>query len=271
MCTLVVAFYPQSDYPLCIAANRDENPTRPAKPWKLQPRDVDKIHNPFTKEDIYIPQIYCPIDVRGGTWVGCNNFGIFAAITNWDLPVQKTLHGQGLASRGNLVLDLLKMHDVWQITDLLAYLHPKDYKPFNIIFGSKDFLFNLNNDHESINLTKLKTGVHISTGWGLNCDITRDLYIRETLTRSFGNFSKPVSRDALRGTMRAHNDGKGSEHSICVHDDEHRWETRSSSFLELMDDRWFIEHCDVPPCVADDDPNDRLWETTLLLIAEEAR
>lgn len=239
MCTLCVAFYPKSKYPLVIAANRDENPNRIAYPWEK------RIYAQKNKtSQIYV---YSPIDVLGGTWIGVNSYGMFAAITNWDLDMN--LHGQGMKSRGLLLLDILKTsshNDFLEVLDISA----KEYKPFNIIIGSDKLLLHVSCDHKDINLKHLEPGLHISTGLGFNTGCVREQFIRKELTKKFKDFSQPVHPDNLLELMSAHNDGIGSEDSVCVHDSEHKWETRSSAgiYYDNSCNSWNVRHIDSAPC-----------------------
>ena len=118
MCTLIIAFYPETQNPLVVGANRDENPKRPSSPWEDRSTGCDGV------------VIYSPLDVLGGTWIGCNNFGLFSAITNWDLEIN--LHGKGMKSRGNIVLESLKCKDLCTVQRYRDTLNGKEYKPFNI-------------------------------------------------------------------------------------------------------------------------------------------
>lgn len=176
MCTLVVAFYPQSDYPLVVAANRDESPTRPSEPWGLRTFEEDEYYQEFS--GMIVPEIYCPLDVRGGTWIGCNSFGVFCAITNWDII--KGLHG--LKSRGEIVLETLKRHDKKSVFEYWRELEANNYKPFNILAGGHDWLAN----HESMYINPLSAGLH----WGLNQGVIREQHIKKTLRKAFYDFSK---------------------------------------------------------------------------------
>ncbi|MCA8971559.1 MAG: NRDE family protein [Planctomycetes bacterium] len=73
MCTLVVCRAKRAAYPLCVAASRDEDPERSAAPPGLH--YVGSVRAVF------------PRDRRdGGSWVGCNEHGIVAAITNFTDP-----------------------------------------------------------------------------------------------------------------------------------------------------------------------------------------
>ena len=250
MCTLVVAFYPQSLTPLVIAANRDENPTRPAEDWNFRFfEDNQQI------VDIYVPQIYpdvyCPLDVLGGTWIGVNQLGIFCAITNWDYG--EDLGGKGLKSRGHLVLNSLKKRSVEMIIESWQTLNPINYKPFHMLAGDINNLFYISCDNKEIIINSLKAGVHISTGLGLNKEVPRDVFIREKLLLNMNSFSQPVKPTTLSYLMKQHNDGLGSENSVCVHDPEHKWETRSSAVMVNDGIEWVVNHKNGPAC------QDNIW------------
>ena len=90
MCLILVAWRVHPDYPLVVAANRDEffaRPTAPAAFWK----DA--------------PQVLAGRDLEaGGTWMGVTRTGRFAALTNFRDPAQNR---SGAPSRGGLVADFL--------------------------------------------------------------------------------------------------------------------------------------------------------------------
>lgn len=89
MCLILVLFKVRPDYPLIVAANRDERRDRPATP-------------PFRWEGD--PVIWAGRDeVAGGTWFGVNAAGLLAAVTNRSgRPIDPSL-----PSRGNLCLQAL--------------------------------------------------------------------------------------------------------------------------------------------------------------------
>ena len=90
MCLILVAWRVHPDYPLVVAANRDEffsRPTAPAAFWK----DA--------------PQVLAGRDLEaGGTWMGVTRTGRFAALTNYRDPAQNR---SDAPSRGALVADFL--------------------------------------------------------------------------------------------------------------------------------------------------------------------
>jgi uncharacterized protein with NRDE domain len=90
MCLILIAWRVHADYPLVVAANRDEffaRPTAPAAFWKEA------------------PQVLAGRDLEaGGTWMGVTRNGRFAALTNFREPSQNR---KGVPSRGGLVADFL--------------------------------------------------------------------------------------------------------------------------------------------------------------------
>jgi uncharacterized protein with NRDE domain len=103
MCLILIAWRVHSDYPLVVAANRDEffvRPTAPANFWK----DT--------------PQVLAGRDLEaGGTWMGVTRNGRFAALTNFRDPAQNR---SGAPSRGGLVADFLAGDEAPQ--DYLAFI-----------------------------------------------------------------------------------------------------------------------------------------------------
>jgi hypothetical protein len=238
MCTLVVAFYPKTKTPLVIASNRDENPTRPSTPWSIRQSSI-----------------YCPLDVLGGTWIGANTSGIFCAITNWDLD--ENFHGRGLKSRGHLVLESLKKTNIIDVVEYWAGLDAREHKPFNMVAGTANDLYNLSCDNKKLIITKLRAGVHISTGIGFNQKVPRDTFIRKNLL-TMKDLYQPVNPNTLLKLMSSHDCGIGSEDSVCVHDNEHRWETRSTAMLINDERAWKIKSKDGPACSGGD------WTTEMI-------
>lgn len=106
------------DWPLFIAANRDEfhqRPTLAAQPWADH------------------PDVIAGIDVQGGgTWLGITRQGRFALLTNYREPgVQK----EAAPSRGNLVGDYLTgKQSVTDYTDAVTQRSGL-YNGFNLIVG----------------------------------------------------------------------------------------------------------------------------------------
>ena len=226
MCTVAVAFYPQTKQPLIVGANRDENPTRPSKPWDL--RDG----------------IFSPLDIRGdvenGTWFGVNTRGMFCAITNWDFS--NTEKEGNFKSRGIVVYNTLRCSTIFEATNYWKTLQADNYKPFNVLLGSCDSLFHLSCNGKTIHVGRLGAGLHWSTGAGFNVKTKRTEYIYQHLRSSVQHFSQPILAIDIQQILSKHNDGVGSEDSVCVHDESHEWETRSSSLVSMGVGRWNIKY-----------------------------
>ena len=89
MCLILVAWRAHPDYPLVVAANRDEFFARPTAAAAFWP-DGDILAGRDLKE--------------GGTWMGITRNGRFAALTNYRDPA---LVREGKASRGQLAASFL--------------------------------------------------------------------------------------------------------------------------------------------------------------------
>ena len=116
MCLVVFAWRVHPRYPLVLAANRDEFFKRPAAPahWWTD-----------------APHLLAGRDLEaGGTWMGFNRNGRFAALTNFRDPSR---HVAGAPSRGALVRDALEdTHDAATcLNDLASWAGA--YAAFNLL------------------------------------------------------------------------------------------------------------------------------------------
>ncbi|MDP1525309.1 MAG: NRDE family protein [Rhodocyclaceae bacterium] len=119
MCLILLAWQTHPQFPLIVAANRDEfYPRRtaradfwPAHPQVLAGRDLEAIGTL-------------------GTWLGLTRQGRFAALTNYRDPSR---HKADAPSRGRLVADFLCGHD--PIDAYLDSLEAADYNGFNLLLG----------------------------------------------------------------------------------------------------------------------------------------
>lgn len=119
MCLLVLACGVRPDYPLVVAANRDEyyvRRTAAADFW----------------EDA--PELLAGRDIeRGGTWMGVTRWGRFAAITNYRDPARVL---DGVPSRGSLVADFLRGSMTAEEYRGSLEENGGRYAPFNLVFGT---------------------------------------------------------------------------------------------------------------------------------------
>ncbi len=129
MCTVLVGFRLFQNEPLVVAANRDEMLDRPAQPPKI-------IEGP--------QRVLAPTDLaRGGTWIGVNGSGVFAALTNridvtsvWD-PKRPEL----MRSRGEIVHLALAHRTAGDALAEIARLGTRSYNGYHLIVGDAEDLF----------------------------------------------------------------------------------------------------------------------------------
>ena len=123
MCLVLLVWRLHPQYPLVVAANRDEFHARPAARagwW------TDR------------PQILAGRDLQaGGTWLGVTRRGRFAALTNYRDPEQRRADA---ASRGALVAHMLASDT--SVAEGLTYLRDvgAGYNAFNLIFSDGERL-----------------------------------------------------------------------------------------------------------------------------------
>lgn len=117
MCTLVILRRPGNDWPLLLAANRDEMHHRtadpPARHWPDRP-EVVAGHD----------------HTGGGSWLGINDQGVVATVMNREGSLGPAL---GKRSRGELVLEALDHANAKEAVGALADLYPYAYRPFNLV------------------------------------------------------------------------------------------------------------------------------------------
>lgn len=121
MCLIVVGWRAHPDFPLVVAANRDEFYARPTA---LAGRWLDA------------PAILGGRDLEaGGTWLGATETGRFAAVTN----VREPGAAQGARSRGGLTRDFLL--GAMPAADYVAAIDGRKYSGFNLLAADADNLW----------------------------------------------------------------------------------------------------------------------------------
>jgi uncharacterized protein with NRDE domain len=124
MCLILLAWRAHPDFPLVVAANRDEffaRPTALADFWSDR------------------PEILAGRDLEGGgTWLGMSRNGRFAGLTNYRDPTRQR---QGTPSRGKLVGDFLDGNmSAADYRQALA-LTGAAYNGYNLIFSDGQALY----------------------------------------------------------------------------------------------------------------------------------
>lgn len=125
MCLILVAWRARADFPLVVAANRDELHARPASAAEFWPDQ---------------PAILAGRDLQArGTWLGVSRGGRFASVTNY-----RGGHDPGAAeSRGALVNRFLLSGDSPE--KYVSKIKPASYSGFNLLVADGEELWWLSN------------------------------------------------------------------------------------------------------------------------------
>jgi hypothetical protein len=121
MCTVVVLYRPEHDWPLILAANRDEMIGRPWRPparhWADRPEVV-------AGQDL----------LAGGTWLGLNDHGVVAGILNRRNSLGPMA---GMRSRGELPLEALDHAEARAAVAALENVEGRSYRSFNMVVADR--------------------------------------------------------------------------------------------------------------------------------------
>ena len=144
MCILFIAIKQHPDFPLIIAANRDEFTQRPTQAADFWPQH---------------PHMLAGKDLKaGGSWMGVNTQGRIAAVTNIRDPAS---FNTNKTSRGDLVTDFLTQSVSSEHYAEKLSRSRDDYNGYNLLYGEIDQL-QVFNSYSGDN-TQLGAGV-----WGLS-------------------------------------------------------------------------------------------------------
>jgi uncharacterized protein with NRDE domain len=243
MCTLAIYFKAFADYPVVVAANRDEYLARPALP-------------PTTLAEL--PHIVGGKDLRAsGTWLGLNEHGMVAGLLN--RRNAGTENDPNLRSRGLLCLDALRSRTAAEAARFVGTQSGGDYNPFNLLIASRDEAFVAYNRWSQIEVVSLTPGIHLLT----NLDV--DDFECPRISRSRKRFEElgsradfardPVARrEELHRLLADHSTQldprSGRPNSLCLHLGDYG--TRSSSMIFMGSQPEQVEHFFAagPPCTA---------------------
>jgi uncharacterized protein with NRDE domain len=144
MCVTAISFQENSEFPIILAANRDEFYARAAEPLQWWPD---------------APEILAGRDVSqavAGTWLGINRSGYFAILTNFrEVAPQK----KDAQSRGMLIRDFLARSPKLPEFAAELVLKQKQFNGYNLIFGNRDTLYYYSN-RSGEPATKLPPGLY---------------------------------------------------------------------------------------------------------------
>ena len=229
------------DFPLVLAANRDEHFDRPSAP----PARIASE-----------PKIIAGIDLRaGGTWLGVNDRGVVAGILN------RRLNGEiqpgDLRSRGQLCQDLLKFRSPAEAQGYLEN-HRLRYNPFTaVVADGRHALVTYNDSDGTIIVMPLEPGLHVFSSAAqfdarsAKADRAYSLFARSARESEPARRNSTDAIASLQPVLADHSSLPGSHDpadAICVHRESSG--TVSSSILRFDKklSRFECFYCDGPPC-----------------------
>jgi uncharacterized protein with NRDE domain len=233
MCTLIVLHRCIPGTPLAVGANRDEFFERPTEGPALRKTDFGAI--------------VAPRDLRaGGTWLGLNEHGLFAAVTNRPAAEPDPQR----RSRGLLVVDALRARSAEEAIKKLEDLAIEAYNPFNLLVADRE---------QAHAITYERAPRRVAFGPGPivigNADPTAPptpklSRLKLQVQRSSGTCVE-APLEALAAICRSHEGGADSFRDTCVH--AGHYGTRSSTLLRLGDafEDCELRHSDGAPCVSE--------------------
>jgi uncharacterized protein with NRDE domain len=230
MCTLIVLHRCFPEAPLLIAANRDEYLDRPAAPPQL-----------FRAGD---RSVLAPRDLRaGGTWLGVNDAGLFAALTN--RPTRRP--DPARRSRGLIVTDALGAPDAREAAEAMERLPAGAYNPFNLFVGDGREAFAVVYQDQA-KVEELGPGAHVVGNADPNSRRVPKVARLMEQAEDIASGRLEDAMDALAEACRAHDAGDAPLDDTCIH--AGGYGTRSSALLRLGGRRetQTLRFADGPPC-----------------------
>jgi uncharacterized protein with NRDE domain len=242
VCTLAIYVGAFAEFPLVVAANRDEFLARPTSP----PAVIDRTHGIFGGRD----------DVAGGTWLAVNRAGVVAALLNRRTADAPDPTRQ---SRGQLCLSMLRASSATGAMEVLRSERADAYNPFNLLVADREGGWIATNHRAEIAVRALAHGLHLVTNLDLNdptCPRIAASYRRFAAVLESGT-PRPATegfRERLHSVLASHDtelDPRSLEtafgNSLCLHSAQYG--TRSSTLL-FLDERghWSYFHMNDPPC-----------------------
>ncbi|AHF99396.1 hypothetical protein HALLA_11510 [Halostagnicola larsenii XH-48] len=234
MCTLTLAWRAFDDTPVAVAANRDEALERPSSPPGVYDEE---------------PLVIAPRDTEaGGTWIGYNEHGVFAGITNRWIDAELA----GDRSRGLLVGDVLEAESATEAARLIeATTDTHEYDGFNLTVADAERAFCYTWDGR-LERYEFDPGVHVVVNIAVN-EVVDIPSTRPEPARAQAANARAVREELAVGSdepvdewLERAGDVLGDhEYGVCIHRDG--FGTRSSSIIALGESSSY-RFADGPPC-----------------------
>ena len=232
MCTLIVLHGCIPETPLAVGANRDEFFGRPAEGPALR--------------NLRFGAIVAPQDNRaGGTWLGVNEHGLFAALTNRPMPDPEP--NPQRRSRGLLVLDALREHSAIAAMEKLEQLPAQAYNSFNLLVADRVSIHAVTYD-QAVRCVELPSGPTVIGNSDPTAQPTPKLARLSARANAVATSAPDQVLDELAEICRSHDGDGDAFHNACVHAGDYG--TRSSTLIRFGEDPQDAEFrfTDRPPC-----------------------
>ncbi|TXS93942.1 NRDE family protein [Parahaliea maris] len=204
MCLIIFAYRVHPEFPLLMAANRDEFHRRPTAATQFWPE---------------LPQLLAGRDLQaGGTWMGITRQGRFAAITNFRDPSRSAAAPR---SRGELPIAWLEGREApapWLESRLAA---ADQYAGFNLLFGDRSGLWYWSNAGDR-GRRPLEPGIYGLSNASLDTPWPKALLGKARLEKVL---EQEISHEALLDTVQ--------DRSLAEPEDLHPLELREAMDRQL--------------------------------------
>ena len=227
MCLLIVLSRVLPDWPLIVAANRDERYDRPAEPLVLL-RSVPA--RTLGGRDL----------LAGGTWLAVNEHAVMAGLTNQPIPEGRDPTKR---SRGEIPLALTEHVTAASAVTAFPTSAPGGFNPCWVLVGDRRALFYLDMTAEGMHGVELTPGIHVLENKSLHQASAKVDYVRSALEDAPGRSPDDVF-GMLRGLLGDHtithpaeSDGEDARRraqasACCVHSEAYG--TRSSMLVGVQ-------------------------------------
>lgn len=217
MCILMLLYKRIKDYPIVIAANRDEYYDRPAQGPQLLGE---------------YPKVWGGRDIRAhGTWLGVNSCGLVVGLTNRRQRNNRT-NDPERRSRGLVCLEALRYRTASEAVSSLFLETRNYYNPFNMLAADETGLWWIAY-HDKPYIYKLKPGLHILANGNINDFNTIRIRRVQRLTKNYTDITLQELLPLLEDVCRDHETAVQDHETICMHRAQENYGTVSSTLLAL--------------------------------------